>query len=177
MIGKTINVLRTRGIAGLMFAVNSRIRHLLPIRVARSFQRFESLFHGKNGIEIGGVSRVFYRKNIFPVYPIVGHLDNCNFSNTTVWEGSINEGQTFQFDRKKPCGHQYISEATAMEYIPSGNYDFVLSSHMLEHTANPILALSEWKRLLKDQGMMVILLPPTLNPITYFTHFRKLCPS
>jgi len=46
-----------------------------------------------------------------------------------------------------------------MESIPSASYDFVLSSHALEHTANPILALSEWIRLLKDQGTLVLLLP------------------
>jgi len=93
------------------------------------------------------------------VYPIVAHLDNCNFGNTTVWEGNIKQGQTFQFDRKKSAGQQYIVETTAMGCLSSGTYDFVLSSHVLEHTANPILALSEWIRLLKDQGTLVLLLP------------------
>jgi len=141
-----------------MFTVYFRLSHLFP-KHAKSFSKIESLLHGKIGIEIGGPSQVFTAKGIFPVYPIAGYLDNCNFGGTTVWEGDINEGQTFQFDRNKPVGRQYIVEATAMENIPSVSYDFVLSSHVLEHTANPILALSEWMRLLKDQGTLVLLLP------------------
>jgi len=158
MIKKIISILRTRGISGLLSAVYFRLSHLLPIH-AKSFHKIESLLHGKNGIEIGGPSQVFTAKGLFPVYPIAGHFDNCNFGGTTIWEGDINEGQTFQFDRNKPAGRQYIVEATAMECITSASYDFVLSSHALEHTANPILALSEWIRLLKDQGTLVLLLP------------------
>lgn len=142
----------------MMSAVFFRLAHLLPMR-AESFHNLESSLRGKNGIEIGGPSQVFTAKGLFPVYPIAGHLDNCNFGGTTVWEGDINEGQTFQFDCNKPAGRQFIVEATAMESIPSASYDFVLSSHALEHTANPILALSEWIRLLKDQGTLVLLLP------------------
>jgi len=151
-------LLRINGAKGLLFAFCSQIKNLMGIR-SGSFHACKDLFCGKNGIEIGGPSKVFSGKGIFPVYPIAGHLDNCNFGSATVWEGTIKDGQTFQFDRKKPAGRQYIMEATAMECIPSGSYDFVLASHILEHTANPILALSEWQRLLKDQGVFVILLP------------------
>ena len=158
MLKKIIHVLRTKGISGLMSAVYFRLSRLLPVH-AKSFHEIESLLHGKNGIEIGGPSQIFTNKGLFPVYPIAGHLDNCNFGGKTVWEGGINEGQTFLFDRHKPAGRQYIVEATAMAGIPSASYDFVLSSHALEHTANPILALSEWIRILKEQGTLVLLLP------------------
>lgn len=158
MIGKIVQVLKTRGIAGLVRAMNLYARSLLASR-ATSFQACENMFHGKTGIEIGGASQVFTRRGIFPVYPIAGHIDNCNFGNSTVWEGDIEQGQTFQFDHKKPAGLQYIVEATEMKCIASGSYDFVLSSHMLEHTANPILALSEWIRVLKNHGALVLLLP------------------
>ena len=150
--------MRTRGIAGLVSAAFFRLSHLLPAR-AESFRSLESSLRGRNGIEIGGPSQVFKANGLFPVYPIAGNLDNCNFGGTTVWEGDIHEGRSFQFDRNKPAGRQFIVEATAMESIPSASYDFVLSSHALEHTANPILALSEWIRLLKDQGTLVLLLP------------------
>jgi SAM-dependent methyltransferase len=69
-----------------------------------------------------------------------------------------------------------LAEATALVELPSGAYDFVLSSHMLEHTANPILALSEWKRLLKDEGALVLLLPDKRytfdhrRPVTTLAH-------
>lgn len=158
MIQKIIHISRARGIAGVVLAINLRLRKLLTKR-ARSFHACANMFAGKTGIEIGGPSQVFTEGGIFPVYPIAGHLDNCNFGNTTIWEGEIRQGQTFQFDRKKPMGWQYIAEATTMGCVASGAYDFVLSSHVLEHTANPILALSEWMRLLKDQGTLVLLLP------------------
>lgn len=158
MIKNTVNILRTRGVSGLIFAAFVRLHRLLHRR-AKSFHDFECLLRGKNGIEIGGPSQVFTAKGIFPAYPIVGHLDNCNFGDMTVWEGEIKEGQTFQFDRNKPAGRQYIEEATSMGNIPSASYDFVLSSHVLEHTANPIQAITEWIKLLKEQGLLVLLLP------------------
>ena len=63
-----------------------------------------------------------------------------------------------------------------MDEIESDFYDFVLSSHMLEHTANPILTLNEWKRVLKDGGTLVMLLPDKkqtfdhLRPVTTMEH-------
>jgi SAM-dependent methyltransferase len=175
VIGKVSRILRTRGFAGLVRVVDSRIRRLLAVR-AKSYRTLESSFRGKKGIEIGGPSRVFAGQNIFPVYPIVGDLDNCNFSGSTVWEGSIERGHTFKFDRKKPPGRQFIAESIAMASVPSGTYDFVLSSHMLEHSANPILALTEWLRVLKDEGLLVLLLPHHAHtfdhrrPVTTLAH-------
>lgn len=158
MIRKAIDIFKARGISGVFRATNSRVRSLLASR-AKSFLTYKNQFIGKSGIEIGGPSQVFSRRGIFPVYPIVENLDNCNFCSTTVWEGAIKQGQTFRFDRKKLAGQQYVVEATTMECLSSGTYDFVLSSHVLEHSANPILALSEWIRLLKGQGTLVLLLP------------------
>lgn len=155
---KAVHVFRAQGPAGAMRAILLRLG-ILPVEWARSFPACKDLFVGKSGMEIGGPSQVFTGKGIFPVYPLAGRLDNCNFDNATVWEGRIEEGQMFRFDRQKPAGRQYVVEATAMGRFPSGAYDFVLSSHVLEHTANPILALSEWMRLLKEQGTLVLLLP------------------
>lgn len=151
-------------------AVVVRLRRMLTGR-ARSFPVYQGLFAGKRGVEIGGPSQVFSKGGIFPLYPIVGRLDNCNFGDVTVWEGDIRQGHTFQFDRSKPPGRQYILEATAMSALDTGAYDFVLSSHVLEHVANPIQALLEWKRLLADDGMLVLLLPDRAHT---FDHRRPL---
>lgn len=168
MIRKAIRIFQARGIAVLLRATSARVRGLLASQ-AKSFLAYQNRFIGKSGIEIGGPSPVFSRRGIFPVYPIVQSLDNCNYRATTVWEGSINQGKTFRFDPRKPAGQQHIAEAAALTELPSGAYDFVLSSHMLEHTANPILALSEWKRLLTEDGALVLLLP---NKSQTFDHRR-----
>jgi SAM-dependent methyltransferase len=158
MIKKAIVIFRAGGLTGLLRAATSRVRALLARR-ATSFSTYKTQLTGKPGIEIGGPSQVFSKWGIFPVYPIVGNLDNCNYCSSTVWAGSAEQGKHYRFDPNKPDGYQHIAEATDMGKLPSGAYDFVLSSHMLEHSTNPILALSEWKRLLKNDGILVLLLP------------------
>jgi SAM-dependent methyltransferase len=168
MIRKAIAIIKARGVLVFLRAAYSRVRGMLA-RQAKSFRAYKDQFIGKTGIEIGGPSPVFSKRGIFPVYPIVETLDNCNFDCTTVWEGAVNRGKTYRFDSKKPNGEQHIVDATAMDELPSSAYDFVLSSHMLEHTANPILALSEWRRLLKDDGTLVLVLPDKRHT---FDHHR-----
>jgi SAM-dependent methyltransferase len=150
----------------------------MPIR-ANAFHICADRLSNKSGLEIGGTSQVFSKQGLFPAYPIVGQLDNCNFGDTTVWEGAIQEGLTFQFDPHKPAGRQYVIEATDMGRIQTAHYDFVLSSHVLEHSANPILALSEWLRVLKTGGTLVMLLPHKegtfdhRRPVTTLAHLIK----
>ena len=43
--------------------------------------------------------------------------------------------------------------------LNDGVFDFVFSSHCLEHIPNPIKALLEWKRLLKKDGILFLMLP------------------
>jgi len=118
-----------------------------------------SLLMNRAGLEIGGPSSVFTAKGFLPVYPLIERLDNCNFSAGTVWEGKILEGPTFKFDNNRAPGQQYIMEATDLRRISSGYYDFVLSSHSIEHTANPLGALKEWVRVLKPGGSLVLVVP------------------
>jgi SAM-dependent methyltransferase len=114
----------------------------------------------KRGIEIGGPSaHLFGAGGILPFYPTVASLDNVNFSSKTQWEKSLQEGNTYVFDPSRPPGRQYILEMAALVDIPPASYDFLLSSHTLEHTANPILALHEWLRVLTNDGVMVLVFP------------------
>lgn len=158
VLKKVIRVLRSNGIAGLARVIYLRVIGVPPVQ-AVCFPGLRASLLDKIGMEIGGASSVFTGRGIFPVYPIATRIDNCNFGGKTVWEGTIKEGQTFQFNPGKPTGRQFLAEATALDFIPLETYDFLLSSHMLEHTANPILALTEWVRLLKEQGLLVMLLP------------------
>ncbi len=112
---------------------------------------------GKSGLEIGGPSSLFSIKGYLPVYLFAGSIDGVNFSTETVWEGQIHEGENYKWHRKS--GHQYIREATDLTGIAEERYDFVLSCHSLEHVANPLKALYEWKRVLKPGGVLILVLP------------------
>ena len=171
MFKKIYLLLKSQGIRGLFDALNLRLRSPLPC-----YRSYKLFFQDKIGLEIGGPTNIFKRNRLFPVYAVCQRLDNCNFSNQTAWEGYIQQGVTFQYDKYHPLGNQYISEASNLNSIPSATYDFLLSSHTLEHIANPLKALSEWVRVLKDGGIMVLVLPHKegtfdhLRPITSLEH-------
>ena len=133
-------------------------------------------FAGKTGIEFGGPSSIFGARGIFPVYPLAAGIDNCNFDYQTLWEGQIKPQGGFQFDRRREPGRQFVAEATDLHFLADGGYDFVLSSHMLEHSANPLKALREWLRLIKPGGTLLLVLPHRdgtfdhRRPVTQLVH-------
>ena len=120
----------------------------------------EAAYHlkGCTGVEIGGPTALFGLKGIFPVYIFAERIDGVNFSNETVWEGKIKQGNNYQYYKNKK-GYQFIAEATDLQNIAGNTYDFVLSSHSLEHVANPLKALKEWFRILKEEGKLILVLP------------------
>lgn len=140
---------------------------------ARSFPVCREIVSGATGLEIGGPSSIFARGGLLPVYPLVRRVDNCNFAQRTVWEGTIADGDSFSFDSSKPAGRQFFAEAADLRMITNGTYDFVLSSHTLEHTANPLRALSEWARVLKPEGGLVLVVPHRDGT---FDHCRPITP-
>ena len=118
------------------------------------------LVTGRRGFEVGGPSAsVFGPSGPLPVYGLVAGLDNANFSARTIWEGEIEAGETFVFDEDKPAGRAYIADATDLGVVATGTYDVVLSSHTLEHIANPLRALREWLRILRPGGTLCVIVP------------------
>lgn len=140
------------------------------------FTDYRKVVEGMRGLEIGGPSSLFTRRNRLPVYPLVESVDGCNFSRSTLWETSLEEGQRYVYDRRKAAGYQHILDAVDLSPIASETYDFVLSSHSLEHVANPLRALSEWNRVLKPGGALLLVLPDRRGtfdhrrPITQLDH-------
>jgi SAM-dependent methyltransferase len=132
----------------------------------RCWPLVEEAVRGKVGIEVGGPSSMFSPRKPLPIYPIVASLDGCNFGADTVWEGRISEGTTFQYGSRR--GRQYIAEAWQIP-VADGSYDFVASCHMLEHSANPIRCLNDWRRILKPGGSLVLVLP---DGACTFDHLR-----
>lgn len=140
------------------------------------FSVYRQLLEGKHGLEIGGPSAIFARRNRLPLYPLIGSLDGCNFSHSTLWEPSLEQGQNYVYDNRKASGYQFIRDAVDISDIPAQTYDFVLSSHSLEHVANPLRALAEWRRVLKPSGALLLILPNKhatfdhRRPVTQFAH-------
>jgi len=126
---------------------------------ARCLQNVLPLTQGKAGLEIGGPSTLFSRQGGLPIYQDVGSLDNIVFNSSTIWQPSMKEGQTFSFDQDRPLGRQFIAEASNLSEVDSRKYDFVLSSHLLEHCANPLKAIREQLRVLKDGGTLILVVP------------------
>ena len=129
----------------------------------------------KNGIEIGGPS--FFFRNFITIYDYINNLDNVNFSNRNIWSGKINESQPYIWGSpSKKIGKQFINCSTNLTKINNDKYDFLLSSHQLEHVANPIKALNEFRRVLKPSGKVILILPYSKynfdrkRPITTFEH-------
>ena len=155
MLKQIRNKLRNHGVSGLLGAAARRI--VAPR--AKCLARCREGVRDRLGLEIGGPSRIFGDRGLLPLYAAVGQLDNCNFGGETLWEGRLQEGSTFVFDRRRPPGRQFIAEATDLAPIAAGRYDFVLSSHALEHSANPLRALREFTRVMKPSGLLVLVLP------------------
>jgi SAM-dependent methyltransferase len=132
-----------------------------------NYQEYTGYFSNKNGLEIGGPSSFF--RYFIPVYAAVSRIDGVNFATETVWEGLIDQRNGFKFYKNRR-GKQFIGEATNLSQITDNSYDFVISSNCLEHVANPIKALEEWKRVAKNDGHILLVLP---NKMYTFDHKRE----
>jgi SAM-dependent methyltransferase len=120
---------------------------------------YRSALRSKRGLEIGGPSSMLADTGQIPVYDLLGSLDNCLYSGSTIWTGEVRQGNTFFYQPGKEPGRQIICEATHLEPVKDSSYECVIASHCLEHVANPLLALAEWKRVLKNDGILLLILP------------------
>ena len=134
------------------------MRRVLKRRVVSRAQ-FQVEVENKIGLEIGGPSAIFSDAGELPIYRRITALDNCVFSLETIWEGRRAEGQSFSYHPHKDKGFNFVREATDLRGIADHKYDFVLSSHNLEHIANPVRALGEWTRVVKQSGVIIVVLP------------------
>jgi SAM-dependent methyltransferase len=154
MLRKAISIFRSQGPTGL---ARSALRKLRGGRMRR-FETVRQLVQGKVGLEIGGPSKYIFGQ-LVPIYHYASQVDNCNFATKTIWEASVVEGRTFAFSSEREPGMQYVCDASNLSHIPDHSYDFVMSSHVIEHIANPIRALNEWRRTLKPGGTAIFVVP------------------
>lgn len=174
IIKRVRNVYQSGGVLAVLRAIVRRAR----TPHAASYAAARGLVRDRLGLEIGGPSPIFARGGLLPLYQHAARIDNCNFAAQTIWEGQIDESAALTFRAARGPGRQYIAEAGHLPMIASESYDFVLSSHMLEHTANPLRALAEWKRVLRPDGMLLIIVPHRdgtfdhRRPLTTLAHLQ-----
>ena len=101
---------------------------------------------------------MFSSAGLIPVYPFATEIDGLNFSSETVWATGLGEDKPYVY-AGKALGRQFIREASDFPDIESSSYDFVLSSHVIEHLANPLRGLQEWRRVLCDDGILILVAP------------------
>ena len=159
VVQKLHSHLRHYGLRHTLAAASRAGLDLAARRRARSWNDCMAVVDGAAGIEIGGPSRIFSPRGLLPVYAHASRVDGCNFAAVTVWEGALHDGAAYGYGNHPNLGRQYIREATDLSGVAAGTYDFVCSSHMLEHAANPLQALHEWFRILKDAGTLILVLP------------------
>lgn len=128
---------------------------------------YQRCLQNKRCLEIGGPSDILGAAGCFPIYSCLGSIDNCNYAERTIWSSDA-----VRYSKN------FIMEATALQ-IASGSYDCVIASHCLEHIANPIKALLEWKRVLQTEGLLLLILPHRdrtfdwRRPVTTIEHMKS----
>lgn len=141
-----------------------KIPTVLPagqLEIGKLGERVGITLEGKSIVDIGGPSNIFY-----PIYDKACSIDIVNFCMKNAW-GNL-EHEYYYKDRL--MGKVIENDATELKDIHDETYDVVLSSNNLEHIANPMKAVSEWKRILKYDGILIILVPAKEYT---FDHNRK----
>lgn len=147
------------------------IRFILWMKIRHNFKN-------QKGLEVGGPSKIFKKLGLMPIYSVSNQVDVCNFSNQTVWEGLVEEGFNFK-PEKEVIGIQLICDGSNIHLVSDQQYDFILSCHNLEHFANPLKAIKEWLRILRQNGTLMLILPDPektfdrLRPITELEHLKN----
>ena len=72
-----------------------------------------------------------------------------------------------------------IDDAETLKTVPSNSLDFVISSHVIEHMADPIGSLLTWRRVLKPGGRLCLAAPDKEmtfdrgRPFTSISHLKR----
>ncbi len=64
----------------------------------------------------------------------------------------------FQSYAGEKCLADFVGEADDLPFLDD-SLDFVATSHVIEHVANPISALEEWSRVLRHGGIIYMVVP------------------
>jgi len=135
----------------LRFRATGHTRRPLP-------RAFWEPLQGTRALELGGPSTVFSADGLLAVYHLFEEVDGVQFSADTVWHGVMDAGRYVLPDGTDK-GALRILDAGDLHAIADSSYDAVLSSHVVEHLANPLRALAEWRRVVRPGGHLLMVAP------------------
>jgi SAM-dependent methyltransferase len=115
------------------------------------FEILSTIALNKIGVEIGGPSNTGQY-----LYKNATNIDNIIFSKNNIWSSNITDEYNYYNNKK---GKVIINDAVNITLVQNEYYDFCFSSHSLEHIANPLKAISEWLRIIKKGGYIIIVVP------------------
>jgi len=113
-------------------------------------QLLTEITNNKLGVEIGGRSN-----SGTIIYQNASTIDNVVFSKNTIWS---NHTDVYNFYPGK-TGKVIVNDAVDISLVKNDSYDFCFSSHSLEHIANPLKAVKEWVRIIKNGGYIILIVP------------------
>jgi len=141
---------------------NRDIQGILDVPIDVTLDEFLiEITNNKLGVEIGGPSN-----NANIIYKNAINIDNVIFSKDTIWGSHTNE-YNFYYNKK---GKVIINDAVDISLVQNESYDFCFASHSLENIANPLKAINEWLRIIKNNGYIIIVVP---EKSACFDHKRK----
>jgi SAM-dependent methyltransferase len=153
------------GLAEKLAGLRWRSHHHRPLPDA-----FTAPLHGALALEIGGPSAVFRRDGLAPAYPLCAGIDGVQWAQLTVWHGE--QSGAYAPDGEV-TGRLHLTEGGTLEGVPDGAYDAVLSSHVIEHFANPLRALAAWRRVATPHAALLLVAPHKAGT---FDHKRPVTP-
>jgi SAM-dependent methyltransferase len=145
------------------------------LRMDRTLLGLAGLFDGAAALEPGGPSALFGEQGLVPVYPRLAALDTLDYAERTLWS----DGPQTEKPELATVRRRLIGEASHLGDVPDDAYDAVLSSHVLEHLANPLGALVEWQRIVRPGGHVLLIVPHRdgtfdhRRPVTTLAHLRQ----
>jgi SAM-dependent methyltransferase len=130
---------------------------------------FRTPLAGARALEIGGPSEVFSGGGLLPVYPLLRSIDGVQWATDTAWHTLDRErGYCPEGPRR---GELHVFDDVDLAALGDATYDLVLSSHVIEHIANPLRALAAWRRVTRPGGHLLLIVPHMAGT---FDHRRPL---
>jgi len=117
------------------------------------WEKVKNTINGLNVLEIGGPTHLFRHSML--IYDILKSVDGLNMIDN-VWQ---RVGIKYNYYNGK-TGIQYIGDVADVGKIDiQKKYQLILTSHVIEHIANPIKVIKSLKPLLVDNGLMLSIIP------------------